>query len=361
MEILVDATIRLRSLAAFHDDSIFHDIYDVLNEHHTVRVGRPPGKIQNCYRKILDELPVIHEILSEKTKLLVTWWTKKTGTWNFNIPRAVLFRGILPSTHLLDTGLLSESMLIHVLPNALEPYFDEKYQQWSSRYCKHIIKTNQSARIQPPIANLNLPPNFVFLPMQYSKDFSIQRHCSMPYFSFVAQVAKFCASNSLSLVIKYHPDIQHNKPSNHKNTWRSEELNKLGKLVKKCRKMGCKISVMDGSVHRFLQNCKFMVGMNTMTHIDAIMNGCISFHCGNSPFMNSGAVIHDEDVQHGLNRCLNITPADTDRITKTQKALIYYLYHRYSLLSPSPKFSSEYTNKEKIGFFFDWMLSDIVA
>lgn len=360
MEVLVDATIKARS------KSIFHDMCNVLGErNYTVRVGRP-GKhnlrVKKPYRKIFEGTPYIDEVLNKETKLLVTWWSRSScSEWDsLNIPRVVLFPGLLSDTWLLDMGLLSESMLIDLMPSTLKPYFDDKCQQWSSSYCKYMIKSNQSKRSQPKKSPLdaavsNVSKDFVFLPMQFSRDFSIEGHCSMPYSSFLNQVIEFCGDNNLSLVVKHHPDIMHNpknKMPKSKNTWRLEELKKMNKLFEENRKR-CTIFVRDGSIHTFLQNCKFMVGMNTMAHIDAIINNCISFHCGGSPFMNSGAVVHDNDIRRGLDRCLTISSDENLQISRSRKAFIYYLYHRYSLFYENLKFPSEYSNIEKIRNFFD--------
>jgi len=346
MEVIVDATIKARN------EHIFNEVCQVLKErNYVVRIGRVPGKPKSSYRKAFKGVPCVEEILSKKTKLMVIWWTKR-GVWNkyTKVPKVILFKGLLPNTWMLDKGLLSHSVLVDLFPGVLSNCFDGQCQEWASNYRDNIVKCNISRRQQPDKTEMNLPKDFVFLPMQYSKDFSIKAHCPYSYEYFMEKVAKFCSRNNLELVVKHHPDILNNPK---KREWRTKEFNYVNSLLKKFKKkLKSRITVQGGSIHDLLCKCKFMVGMNTMTHMDAIINGNISFHCGTSPFMNSGAVVHDNDINRGLNDCMNMFPHDKDKIIRHQKALIYYLYNNYSILFPGSMIS-KYNNIEKIGYFWN--------
>lgn len=351
MEAVIDFIIQTKS------NSVLLNIKNVLNQNgytaHVARIDEPSKNVRKPDRPMWSKLPFAEQVINKKTKLLVTWWSKG-DRWSWDGPKIILFKGILPKTWLVDVGLLGDSMLTDLHSGDLSPYYDEKCQQWSLNYCKYLMDSNETKRKQPHRTNLKTPKNFVFLPMQYSKDFSIKKHCSISYDAFVTRVAKFCSSNNLSLVIKHHPDIQFNKPKNVANNWRLKEIHNMNVLIKKCQNMGCKISVMNGSVHDFLQRCRFMAGMNTLCHVDAMINGCISFHCGSSAFMNSGAVIHNDDIETGMKKCLHMSDSEKRQLITTQKALVYYLYNKYAILHDD-RFSSEWNNEQKINNVFDYV------
>ncbi len=346
MEAIVDPTIKALS------SSIFHDVAEALSlSGYNLRFGRPiAGKGKASFQKCKEfcSAPHLPKVFSGRTKLLVIWWSKISQGFvkSFKVPTILLYKGILPETWLIDIGLLGDSMLMEVFPGALDNFLNDKCRAWSEKYANFIVKKNKSKRSQSS-SHPKLPKEFVFLPMQYTEDVSIKRYCSVAYHVFFEEVAQFCVRENFPLVVKHHPDIVNNPK---KMKWRNIEIKKVNELIHRCRKkMGCNIIVADGSIHWFCKNCTFMAGMNTAAHIDAIMNQCISFHTGQSVFMNSKAVVHDEDIKRGLKKCLTMTLEERDELRKYQKAMLYYMYNRYSLIKPEyDHCSSEWNNVQKI-------------
>lgn len=350
MEAIVDPTIKALS------EPVFADLAEALSlSGYTLSFGKPiPGKGKKSFQKCREfkTAPVLSDVVSKNTKLLVVWWSKNSqGTIeSLSVPTIILYKGILPGTWLRDVGLLSDSILTKAFPEELNKYLDENCQAWAEKYAKFIVAHNKSKRTQPS-SRPKLPREFVFVPMQYTEDVSIKKYCSVPYHVFFEKVARFCIANSLPLVVKYHPDIVNNPKS---MKWRNAEMKKVNGLIRRFQKAGCNIIASDGSIHWFCKNCTFMAGMNTAAHIDAIVNQCVSFHTGGSVFMNSRAVIHDDDIDCGLNRCLNITSEIREELQSYQRAMLYYMYNRYSVIKPGEdSHSSEWNNVQKIKYLVD--------
>jgi len=355
MEAIVDPTIKAIS------EPIFNDLAEALSASgYNLSFGRPTvgsGKkeFQKC--KEFNSAPHLPKAVSKKTKLLVVWWSRITHKIlkNHNIPAILLYKGFLPDTWLLDVGLSGESMLKDMFPDALEDCLGNSCQEWAEKYSNYIVKQNKSKRSQPDLRP-DLPQEFVFLPMQYTEDVSVKEHCPIAYDVFFKKVAQFCVSENLPLVIKHHPDIARflvRRNSDVKlpkpRKWRKAERTKLHHLLDHCRGLGCDIVVSDGSIHWFCKNCTFMAGMNTVAHIDAIMNQSVSFHTGGSIFMNSKAVIHDIHMERGLRKCLNISVKEREELIMYQNAMLYYMYNRYSIIKPeNDHFSSEWSNVQKV-------------
>lgn len=352
MNVIVDPTIKAIS------ESVFTSVAEAISTSgKKIVFGKPiPGLGKRAYRKCkeFNEAPLLSEQFSDETKLLIMWWSKVSHKFikSLNTPSIILYKGILPDTWLADVGLLGESVLTKMLPGSLENHMDKGCQKWAKEYASAIVSSNKSKREQPS-SRPNLPDKFIFLPMQYTDDISIKNHCSVPYSVFFKKVSLFCASKNISLVVKHHPDIvvkKNRRISKQARQWRNAELKKVGGLIERCRaKHGSNIIVADGSIHWLCQKCIFMAGMNTAAHIDAIMNQCISFHTGKSAFMNSNAVVHDEDIDRGLNKCWDLSSEEKDRVYKYQKSFLYYLYNRYSIIkTENDLYFSEWNNTQKI-------------
>jgi capsule polysaccharide export protein KpsC/LpsZ len=253
-------------------------------------------------------------------------------------PLLYLESGFLPKSVLCDIkGFWGDSDLCSNMGNELKKISNDKCLKWSNKYRKYLISNNSSKRKQPDDhPKINEP--FVFLPMQYMDDQSVLRFGNVPYGRFMKLVARFCHENKIRLIVKKHP---------HAYRKEKKSVNNLIKILSK--KFKNTITVSDGSIHWFCQNCIFMAGMNTGAIVDGLINKTITTHCGQSIFMNSGAVIHDDDVERGLGRALEISKdrSQFDKIEMCQSKLLYYLYNHYLLLEDEP-FSSAKTNEEKI-------------
>lgn len=315
MEAIVDATIRVRS------KSVYESVLDsLIRAGYKPMIAKVPGKTKKKYRACEDfkNAPDLDKVINEKTKLMVIWWSRRMiHRWGSDVPHLLIHKGILPGS-------------------------------W-------LVKTNLSKREQPSSSPKKMPRDFVFLPMQYSQDFSIREHCPISYAKFIMKVASFCASNGLPLVVKHHPDVLR-RIHIVNNEWRTHELQKMNNVLKVCRrKYKCEIIVREGSIHRFFHHCKFMAGMNTMAHIDAMLNECVSFHCGSSSFMNSGSVVHNNNITEGMQQCLEMSPEEKQQLFQRQKAMIYYLYNRYSVWNDDDHNASEWTNSQKIDNVLNYM------
>lgn len=259
------------------------------------------------------------------------YWSQK-----YRKPLLHLELGFLPKSILCDIdGFWGESKLCDVMPKILDTMSNEQNYKWAISYSTDLVENNRSKRVQPN-THTDIEDSFVFLPMQYMNDQSVLKFGNMSYSKFMTKVASFCHSNKIILAVKKHP-----------HAYRKEikEVNKLLSILKK--KFGQYFIVVDGSIHWFCQNCLFMAGMNTGAIADGLINGCIISHCGQSIFMNSGAVIHDNDVTQGLQKCLSLQEDEKNRMVFRQKILLYYLYNRYLILEDDTH-HSEYSNEDKV-------------
>jgi len=322
---------------------VYSDIIMALNKtRKSYSFYRLRKKLKKKRKKYL-KYPVLSADVLQNAKLLVVYSPYATShrakSWSkqYKVPLLHLEDGFLPKSSLCDiNGFWGDSNLKHSMSKVLDEYMDDICQEWSDDYRKYLFTNNISKRLQPPKRS-EIESGFVFLPMQYMNDQSVIQFGNIPYPKFVNQVSKFCSDNGLVLAIKKHPHAYRKEPKN------------VDFLLRKMKKRYGKkaIRVVDGSIHWFCQNCKFMASMNTGAIVDGIVNGNIISHCGQSIFMNSGAVIHDDDVQEGLQKCMQVTNAELSEIHKRQKALLYYLYNHYLLLSDDTH-HSKLSNVDKI-------------
>ncbi len=293
-------------------------------------------------RKQYLKYPVLTEEIARQMDLLVVFspyaTSHKAKAWSdrHKVPMLHLEKGFLPKSVLCDVkGFWGEASITNHTTRLLNNCLSEKCIEWTRQYKKFLVSNNISKRKQPS-DHPNIDKGFVFLPMQYMSDQSILRFGNLPYPRFVGKVAKFCAKNNVQLVVKKHPHAYRKEPK------------KVDAMLKKMKKrFGSRFIVADGSIHWFCQNCLFMAGMNTGSIIDGLLNGIVISHCGQSIFMNSGAVIHDDDVYAGLQRCLNISSRDKVHMQQRQNAMIYFLYHKYLLLEEDTH-NSKLSNADKV-------------
>ncbi len=291
-------------------------------------------------RQVYLKYPVLDEKSARRMSIMVVFspyaTSHKAKEWSkkHRIPLLHLEKGFLPRSVLCDSGFWGESPLHKGMPDALDKLSEENYR-WARKYSQHLIKGNISKRRQPD-EHPSIGGDFAFLPMQYMNDQSVLRFGNMPYPRFMKQAASFCADNKIILAIKKHP-----------HAYRKEvkPVNKLLSLLKK--RYGKYVKVVDGSIHRFCQECLFMIGMNTGATIDGLVNNCIISHCGQSIFEKSGAVVHNNNVPVGLQQCLSLSDEEKGHMAYRQSLLVYYLYNRYLLLEEDTH-NSEYSNEDKI-------------
>lgn len=302
------------------------------------RVRKKIKKKRSQYLKY----PVINEDVVKSMNLLVVFSPYATShkarrfSKSHRVPMLHLEKGFLPKSTLCDIqGFWGESIIFRSIKKHLDELMNDRVYCWADDYRQYLSSNNISKRKQPD-THTPLPKKFIFLPMQYMNDQSVLKFGNMPYASFVKRVAKFCSDRSITLAIKKHP---------HAYLKETKQVNRLFKAMTK--RFGKVFAPIDGSIHWFCKNCLFMAGMNTGSIIDGLVNHSIISHCGKSIFMRSGAVIHDDDVYRGLEKCLSLSKEDKDHMKLRQKALVYYLYNRYLLLEEDTH-GSELSNRDKI-------------
>jgi hypothetical protein len=321
---------------------IYKDIINVLKlikaNYRLMRVRKKIKKKRIQYVKY----PVLHEGDISWADLLIVFSPYATShnvkSWSQKYKKQILHLefGFLPNSVLCDIGgFWGEAYANDYINEELEKLNNSKFHEWSKKYSDYLIENNISKRKQPLIHS-RIDKEFVFLPMQYMNDQSVLRFGNMPYPSFVKHVAKFCSDNNLVLAIKKHPHAYNKEP---------RKVDKLLKTLKK--RFGKTIAVVDGSVHWFCKNCKFMAGMNTGAVSDGLINGTIISHCGKSIFEKTFAVIHDNNIIAGLEKCLSLNEEEIKFMKNRQLSLLYFLYNRYLLLEED-SFGSELSNEEKI-------------
>jgi len=320
---------------------IYKDIIRALNKLHIpYKLFRVRKKIKKKRAKYL-KYPVLSMDVLKKSSLLIVYSPYATShkakkyCKQYKVPLLHLEHGFLPQSTLCDiNGFWGDSRLINTISTILDKYMDEQSQKWANEYSNYLINNNISKRPQPDRYK-KITKDFVFLPMQYMNDASVIQFGNMPYPRFMKHVTQFCADNNLLLAIKKHPHAYRKEPKN------------VNRILRKLQKRYNNVRIVDGSIHWFCQNCKFMAGMNTGATIDGLVNGTIISHCGQSIFMNTGAVVHNNNVKKGLQKCIRLKNNELTIVRKRQKSLLYYLYHYYLLLS-NDTHNSKLSNMEKI-------------
>lgn len=308
-----------------------------------LRVRKKNKKKRSQY----DKYPLLTDETLKQLDLLVVFSPYATShralylSRKYNIPMLYLEQGFLPDSILCDAhGFWGDSELSKSCGQVLDQYQTDVNMQWSEQYCLYLIENNMSKRLQPSLSETSLKneKDYVFLPMQYMQDQSVIKFCQCSYQKFMSKVSGFCAENGIKLLVKKHPHAYR------------KEIKAVDSILKTLKKRyGKWFHVVDGSIHHFCQQCKFVAGMNTGSIVDGLVNGSIISHCGQSIFMNSGAIVHDDKITVGLKKCMSIC-GDEDAFTQLrhrQLTMIYFLYNEYLLLEKDTH-GSRLTNEDKI-------------
>ncbi len=335
-----------------HSSSIFDSIVSGLENVGYLCEYGCPSKVKKKYSgrdfKQYNNKPHIDRMKPKTMDLIVGFGQKiRTLYKSQRCPILTTMKGaFFPLTWFCDFGLWKDSVIYNRISGLLDEINDDGII-WATDYSRSMSSQNISKRTQT--GNLNIKGDFVFLPIQRMDDESIKRYFNESYPYFIKEVAKFCSRNSLKLIIKMHPEINRKVK---KGNWRDIQQREIRKILKSVRKI-CPTEVVDGSVHWLCKNCVFMANVNAGTAVDAMMNSCVVSHCGESIFSNSGAVVHDLDIQKGLNKCLNMSNADKKILYRRQRACLYFLYNRYLLLSRDEHLSS-WSNRDKVINIMKW-------
>lgn len=348
MRALYDPYFKIRS------EKLYKQIYSGLEaKSYDVVLARPRKYMKKKYRKNKEfrdykSTPWVDDVY-KKNDLIVSWGpgVRRELDDRFNTPILSLFGGFLPESWTCDLGgFLGASSWFVNIAKELDELMGDKYQSWGRDYGNMLSKQNKSKRSQSKNNTIISKP-FVFLPMQHMKDYSVRMHGNTTYPQFMLEVGKFCAERKLGLAIKKHPNLV-KKPTRKIKTWRVNQNKEMDRIFKKIRKsLGDRLVIVEGSIHHFCKNSVFMAGMNTGTVVDAFMNSTIVSHCGKSIFVNSGAVLHNDNIQECLHACVDLPNDKKEYMMQRQKACLYWLYNRYSLLAKGEK-NSELSNTEKI-------------
>jgi len=255
------------------------------------------------------------------------------------VPMFHVQNGFLPDTVIWDIfGFWGDSPLYKNMGHEIEKFTTASCQKWSEKYSNHLVNNNSSRRPQPKKTNKVGKP-YVFLPLQYMIDESILKYGTMKYSLFVKKVAAFCKEKDLVLAIKTHPRAMVAKPGE------KGRIKKLFKALK--RDYPDTFRRVKGSIHELSKNSVCMVSMNSACIVDGMLNGTISVECGKTIFSNSGSIIHDKNIEAGLQKCLDLTKKEKNTMIVKQKAVLYYLYNHYLPLEKN-NHKSELSNEQKI-------------
>ena len=337
MRAIVDPEIKA------HCPIVYQDIVRVVREMgyriDFYRVRRELKSIRSEYLKY----PVVERTHVRRANLVVTFspyatshkikdWTKK-----FKIPLLHLEHGFFPNSVICDIGgFWGDSSLFSGIGKILDGLMDDYVMSWAEIHSRHMINHNASKRHQPDHTQ-EVDGDFIFLPMQNMRDRSIKLFGNGKYAHFVRAVVAFCSDIGITLAIKKHP---HSYPL--------RGLKAQNRLFAEMReRFGNTILLVDGSIHQLCRSSRMMVNMNSGTVVDGFINGCIISHCGQSIFMQSGGVVHDNDIRRGLDKCMSMSAKNIKVMKSRQRAMLYYLYHRY-LLFNTTEYSGEFSNSDKI-------------
>lgn len=293
-------------------------------------------------RKKYEKFPLVTENDVLKSDLIIVFSPyatshniKKIST-KYKKPILHLEQGFLQNSVICDIGgFWGDANINKYLNKELDVLMCEKYYEWADKYSSDTVINNISKRNQPE-GHTDIDGEFIFVPMQYMNDQGVILFGACSYPRFLKSIASYCCDNKIILAIKRHPRVC---DTERKNV--NKVFNKLGKLY------GKYFLPVEGSIHWFCRNCRFMAGMNGGAIVDGFMNKSIIFHCGDSIFKESGAVIHCNDIFVGLEKCNTIDNSKKQNIVNRQRAFLYFLYNKYLLLEKDP-YISVFSNEQKI-------------
>jgi hypothetical protein len=160
-------------------------------------------------------------------------------------------------------------------------------------YCNHLVKNDLSKRTQKGDDKI---PNsdFIFIPGQALRDASVKKkYTRTGLLDFISYVTEFAYNNNIDIVFKPHPGLKGGKRHG-----RQKQLDHCLELKKRYGNL----HIVRNSIFKILDKSLFMATVNCGSVVDAFVTQTPTYCCGRSFYMNTGALVFDEDVNRGLNR-----------------------------------------------------------
>ncbi len=264
-----------------------------------------------------------------------------------NVLPVCVFRGYIRDTLFFCYGLGKNNVYTSVLPSILTN-LEQRHEvivEWLSKAENLLTKREQFGHENSMnVSKVNSSYPKVFLPMQFSNDMTL-RACNFDYHKFAINVATECAKYDLSMTIKMHPHAYENQPG---------EKDRINHIIKDCAKI-CGVTISFGEIRQIMKQSLFTVVANSESlSTDAFISGSDIVSCSPNIFMETDAVIYEEDLSKSFK---DIMVEHRKCNTRSQQMLIwwisnYLLFHKNDLL-----YNTRSCVDRLIGFFV-WLGND---
>jgi len=166
----------------------------------------------------------------------------------------------------------------------------------TQEYCDYLIENDLSKRTQK--GDDQIPDSdFIFIPGQALRDASLKKkYTRTGLLNFISYVTEFAYNNNIDIVFKPHPGLKGGKRHG-----RQKQLDHCLELKKRYGNL----HIVRNSIFKILDKCLFMATVNCGSVIDAFVTHTPAYCCGKSFYMNTGALIYDNDLDGGLDIMLH--------------------------------------------------------
>lgn len=228
------------------------------------------------------------------------------------IPSMTYEAGWLYNSLVVDRKLFGDSVYYNKLANLLDDQFNE---QEAKQYCQELITKGQSKwKQQSKVIIPNVP--YIFIPGQVLHDLSITHYSKTDLKTFISKTLNFATKNNLHVIYKTHPGITEKEKMHGKL-----ELEKFAKRLASNHKNFHEINT---SIYDLMLNAQFTACVNAGSVVDNMVTQTPVYCCGESIFIHTGAVVHNENVEAGLNSMLKRS-YDIDVMKLQQLKVIWWL------------------------------------
>jgi len=221
--------------------------------------------------------------------------------------------GWLPYSLVVDRNkLFSDSYYLDKLASLSESNYDEIEME---KYRNHILTNNISKR--PQDKKDKIPDvKYIFIPFQILKDVSIVHYSSTGMLEFVRKTTDYAKKHGIHVVGKLHPGMM-KKYANH-------GYDEIHSFCNKMKKDYNNFHVVNTSIFDLMNKAEFTACVSSGSIIDNMLSLNPVYACGRTVFGKSGAIIHDEDVERGLDTMLNKS-YDANHMILKQKQVLWWL------------------------------------
>lgn len=184
-------------------------------------------------------------------------------------------------------------------------------QDFCQNLSKEFFHSGFSKAQQPAsIENLDLPSNYILVPLQVPTDTMIRTHSPISVIDFVKLISKWAGTQKQNVVLKLHPS--------------SLDNTNLVQATHQCAEENEYIQIMDANIHQLIMKSRGVILINSGTGFESLIHGKPVVTFGSCDYECVTFKAKSENLNDGLKF---IKQYSKEQQTSAYQFIYYYAHH----------------------------------